>query len=91
MSKICPVCIQNVEQFTEQRSEDGATLHHLCPRCGDTVASEYATDRSARPLLVSLVGLKSHGKTVFLSSLLHELDPTGILNPGALIPTERTD
>lgn len=55
---------------------------------GGTISHHHAVGRDHAPWLESEIG---HTGVRILRAIKNELDPTGILNPGALIPTERTD
>src|SRR6185312_14349616 len=77
---LCPNCLQTVDQFDEKLQRDNS-LTLTCPQCNETVPVRYRDDYDRYPPVVfSLVGFRAHGKTVFFSSLLFELDRLGRSN-----------
>ncbi|MEV4735034.1 MULTISPECIES: FAD-binding oxidoreductase [unclassified Microbacterium] len=54
---------------------------------GGTISHHHAVGRDHAPWLESEIGITG---VRILRAIKRELDPTGILNPGALIPAERT-
>lgn len=72
---LCPSCLQTVV-FQPFNAEEGGTAY-LCPRptCKGLVPSRYVLDYfKFPPVVFSLVGMKHHGKSVFLGSLFYFLD-----------------
>lgn len=64
---LCPFCLIDV-RFAQGPPPS-------CPECGEPVPTLYVRDyESCPPVVLSMVGLSGHGKTVFLASLLYELD-----------------
>jgi parallel beta-helix repeat protein len=77
---LCPNCLQTVDQFDEKLQRDNS-LTLTCPQCNETVPVRYRDDYDRYPPVVfSIVGFRAHGKTVFFSSLLFELDRLGRSN-----------
>jgi parallel beta-helix repeat protein len=71
---LCPNCLQNVDRFEDKRQPDNS-LMLTCALCNELVPVRYRDDYDRYPPVVfSLVGLRGHGKTVFFSTLLSELD-----------------
>src|SRR5262245_61072413 len=81
MMALCPSCLQTVEEFT--RTVDQGSAGYSCPACYEPVPLRYVVDyESYPPVVFSLTGLRGHGKTVFMASLLHELERVGAEWPG---------
>jgi hypothetical protein len=77
---LCPSCLQDVERFTESATGSGSV--HTCPACAELVPLRYVRDYDRYPAVVfSLTGLRGHGKTCYLASLLHEFERIGALWP----------
>src|SRR5262249_48837840 len=73
----CPISLRDVGGFTQAVSEDGGKSY-TCPECKEAVPLLYAEDYAEYPPIVfSLVGLRGHGKTVYLASLLYEFERVG--------------
>jgi hypothetical protein len=50
----------------------------MCPVCENAIPAQYVREHEAfPPVPLSLIGWSGHGKTVFLTSLLHQLDHAG--------------
>lgn len=78
----CPFCLRPVTEFETVNAVDNSLVSR-CPHtdCGSDVPLLYIRDYADFPPLVfSLVGFRSHGKSVFLGSLLHELDKAALYN-----------
>ena len=66
---ICPYCLQNT---SDKESK--------CKRCNEPLPAMY-TQRHGKafaqpPAILSAVGFSGHGKTVYLASMLHEMEKT---------------
>lgn len=73
-AKLCPHCLVEVDDFTQDQGAGGET-YYKCPQCNAVVPVGYVRDYQTHPPIVfSLVGFRKQGKTVFLASLIHELD-----------------
>ena len=78
---ICPMCLEEVEGFEAAKATDSSMVPR-CPKCGGDVPTVYINGYAEHPLAVfSLIGFRSHGKSVFLSSLFHEMDSAAVSNP----------
>jgi parallel beta-helix repeat protein len=81
----CPFCLNEVANFVEETDATGRPLL-VCPEpaCREQgVPMLYAQNYGQLPALpFSIVGLRGHGKTVFLTSLFHEFDDIGRRWPG---------
>lgn len=77
---LCPFCLKGVRFGREQR--EGGVMY-LCPdpKCKQEVPPAYVQDyRKYPPVVVSAIGSRGHGKTVYLASLFH------VLRDGELSP-----
>lgn len=71
-SVLCPRCLARLIQ--ESGPLDG-TVPIACPECQRLVPGLYLVESQRTPATpVTIVGLRGHGKTVYLSSLYMELD-----------------
>src|SRR5262245_33324172 len=81
----CPFCLNEVAGFIEETDATGRPLL-VCPEpaCREQgIPVLYAQQYGQLPALpFSIVGLRGHGKTVFLTSLFHEFDDLGRRWPG---------
>src|SRR3954453_23648129 len=71
----CPFCLTEVAAFAQELDANGRPVL-ICPDPGCRevgVPQLYADQYAEYPALpFSIIGLRGHGKTVFLTSLLHE-------------------
>jgi len=75
---LCPSCLRYVAQFSVAKAADSSSVAR-CPLCKADVPWLYANnDAGLLPATFSVLGLRSHGKSVFLGSLFHELDSATI-------------
>src|SRR5262245_48259414 len=76
----CPFCLNEVSSFSEEKDANGRPVL-VCPdaACREAgVPALYVQDYGQFPAIpFSIMGLRGHGKTVFLTSLLHELGELG--------------
>lgn len=71
---LCPMCLKHVSGFNISEGADGSSISQ-CPECKADVPALYASSSAEfRPATFSVLGFRSHGKSVFLGSLFHELD-----------------
>jgi parallel beta-helix repeat protein len=78
----CPFCHRPADAF-ERESKDGAAATQRCPNCRKVVPWEYVADYATHPpVLFSMVGMTSHGKTTYLNSLKLVLEGLGREWPG---------
>ena len=80
---LCPYCQQDVAKFDESTDPTGGRLL-TCPKCKEqNVPLLYPVDYDTHPAVpVSIIGLTHHGKTVYISSLIQELERLGVRWPG---------
>lgn len=70
---LCPFCLGEV-RFRRSRSWGRTAPAYLCPECNEQVPALYVQDyRSYPPVVVSAVGFRQHGKTVYFASLFYAL------------------
>ena len=63
---LCPFCLDDVQFILEKG--------YFCPECNEQVPPMYVRGyKEFPPLVVSAVGLRGHGKTVYFASLFYLL------------------
>jgi hypothetical protein len=68
---LCPFCLAEVA-FTQTRVKTG--MAHVCPTCQEYVPALYVGDYAKfPPVVMSAVGYRQHGKTVYFASLFYTL------------------
>lgn len=73
---LCPFCVQMVRAFKVLKEHLGA---YLCPSCNEVVPVCYVCEyEKCPPVMVSTIGLRAHGKTVFLHLLFWVLRRAGL-------------
>jgi len=66
---LCPFCLAQVKQFTKN-----ANTGYTCLECKESVPALYVDGYSQYPpVVLSSVGFRGHGKTVYLAALFHVL------------------
>lgn len=73
---LCPYCLEQRELQPDTDPDRGRILRCPHPACeGYTIPLQYAADHDTHPPLpVSIIGLPGHGKTVFIESLIEEIN-----------------
>jgi hypothetical protein len=70
---LCPFCLADVRFKQEELAGNPASIH-LCPTCNEQVPALYAQDyRRYPPVVISAIGFRQHGKTVYFASLFYTL------------------
>ena len=70
---LCPYCLQRVT-FQKKNLPDNSLLI-TCPKCSETIPVRFEQDYdSFTPIIFGVVGFRSHGKSVYLASLLNEFE-----------------
>ncbi len=70
---LCPFCLADVRLKQEKVTGHLASIY-LCPNCNEQVPALYAQDyRKYPPVVISAVGFRQHGKTVYFASLFYTL------------------
>lgn len=70
---LCPFCLADVA-FTLERPKNRPAPLYLCsnPECKQEIPSLYVRDYSSfPPVVMSAVGFRGHGKTVYFAALFH--------------------
>ncbi|OPZ85640.1 MAG: hypothetical protein BWY76_01330 [bacterium ADurb.Bin429] len=71
MTMLCPMCLAEV---TFKQETVRGTSVFLCPGCNQPVPALYIKEyRQYPPVVMSAVGFRQHGKTVYFASLFHLL------------------
>jgi hypothetical protein len=70
---LCPFCLADVS-FKKQRMSGHLASIYLCPSCNEQVPALYSQDyRKYPPVVISAVGFRQHGKTVYFATLFYTL------------------
>jgi len=65
---LCPFCLSEHKQFQKE------TIGYTCSNCKEAVPTKYVIDYyKFSPVVLSTIGFRGHGKTVYLASLFHTL------------------
>lgn len=73
---LCPFCLGQQKAFETQRQKDSSEIRYLCTeeKCRQPVPAAYVKGyREFPPVVLSAVGFRAHGKSVYLASLFHVL------------------
>lgn len=70
---LCPFCLDDVK-FKLEKQGNSRTAMYVCPNCNEQVPALYAQDyRKYPPVVISAIGFRQHGKTVYFASLFYTL------------------
>lgn len=70
---ICPYCLSDDVTFLATVRDNGLRVH-TCPNCNQVVPTMYVEDYDEYPpMIISAVGFRGHGKSVFMHALLNTL------------------
>ena len=70
---LCSFCLDDV-RFKQEKIGNHLTPVHLCPTCNEQVPALYSQGyRKYPPVVVSAIGFRQHGKTVYFASLFYTL------------------
>ena len=70
---LCPFCLSQ-QTFKAQPRKGSTELQYLCNACHQLVPPAYVKDyQHFPPVVVSAIGFRAHGKTVYLASLFEML------------------
>ena len=70
---LCSFCLDEVRFKQEQAGHRSASMF-LCPTCHEQVPALYSQDyRKYPPVVISAIGFRQHGKTVYFASLFYAL------------------
>lgn len=77
---VCPYCLE--EDSIALRKDANNKKFYACSTCNSTIPREYAENDSAEIEVISAVGFRGHGKTLYFSSLFYSLDKLATIWPG---------
>ena len=70
---LCPFCLDNVK-FEQKKAGNSHASIYLCPQCNEQVPALYSQDyKEYAPVVISAVGFRQHGKTVYFAGLFYTL------------------
>lgn len=70
---LCPFCLAHVRFRRERQGNQGAVVYR-CPTCREPVPAMYVQDyRRYPPVVLSAIGFRGHGKTVYFAALFYTL------------------
>jgi hypothetical protein len=70
---LCPFCLADVK-FKRQKIAANPAAIYLCPTCNEQTPALYAQDyHQYPPAIISAIGFRQHGKTVYFASLFYTL------------------
>ena len=70
---LCSFCLDDV-RFKQEKIGGHLASIYLCPTCNEQVPALYSQDyRKYPPIVISAVGFRQHGKTVYFASLFYTL------------------
>ncbi len=70
---LCSFCLADVK-FKKKRLANNPASVYVCPNCNEHVPALYAQDyKKYPPVVISAVGFRQHGKTVYFASLFYTL------------------
>lgn len=70
---ICPFCLDK-STISKRKSNEGREQFYKCSSCQSTIPREYAENTTASTEIISVVGFRGHGKTLYFSSLFNSMD-----------------
>ena len=71
--QLCPFCLADAK-FKKEKLPSSLASAYLCPECNEQVPALYAQDhRKYPPVVISAIGFRQHGKTVYFASLFYTL------------------
>jgi len=75
---LCPFCLHDVT-FKREKPKDASASVYLCPDCREQVPALYVEGYNQYPpVVVSTIGFRQHGKTIYLSALFYALRRLGL-------------
>jgi len=70
----CPFCLDDIKFKKEKLNNNHHTFIYMCPTCKEQVPALYAQGyKKYPPVVVSAIGFRQHGKTVYFASLFYTL------------------
>lgn len=71
----CPFCLSNGIKLGAGAGPE----RYRCPKCSELIPPRYVTESGrSTPVMISVVGFRGHGKTVYCASLFHLLRHGGL-------------
>lgn len=78
--KICPYCL--AESSIKKLSDPNNNQYYACNTCKSNISREYAENTTCETEVISTVGFRGHGKTLYFSSLFYSFDKLATIWPG---------
>ncbi|MBN1485755.1 MAG: GTPase domain-containing protein [Chloroflexia bacterium] len=73
---LCPFCLAE-DRFKRERTR--TSLSYSCPNCNEPLPALYVQQyRQYPPVVISAVGFRQHGKTVYFAALFYALKKLGL-------------
>jgi len=70
---LCPFCLGE-QRFKLEKADGSVAASYVCPECMEPIPALYVQDyRRYPPVVVSAVGFRGHGKTVYFAALFYAL------------------
>lgn len=70
---LCPFCLAD-ERIKQQKLPNSLASAYICPNCNEQAPALYAQDnKKYPPVVISAIGFRQHGKTVYFASLFYTL------------------
>jgi Zn ribbon nucleic-acid-binding protein len=76
---VCPYCL---ERDSIRKTDENSQQFFSCSQCNMRVASEYVKNANTPREVISAVGFRGHGKTVYFGSLFHTMNDLAKFWPG---------
>ncbi len=70
----CQNCLRNNAVLVSRSSSEERGERFSCDFCGSAIPTEYVADARVPKVVVSAIGFRGHGKTVYFASLFHSLN-----------------
>jgi len=77
--KLCPYCL---EKNRIVRKKEKSRESYSCTSCLSPIPREYAENFNTRSEVVSTVGFRGHGKSLYFSALFYSMDKLAVIWPG---------
>jgi hypothetical protein len=77
---VCPNCLE--QRTIKTRLDENNKEYYSCLACNSVIPREYAENTSSPVEVVSAVGFRGHGKTLYFSSLFYSIDKLASIWPG---------
>lgn len=77
---LCPYCL--AQRTISVKKDDNKTSYYSCSDCNAIIPREYAENHTTPVEVISAVGFRGHGKTLYFSSLFYSVNKLASLWPG---------